>query len=49
MEHREEKTEQVILPETDEVTCMQPEEPVYDIKEKDDKNDIDILDEELYM
>lgn len=49
MEHREEKTEEVNLPETDEVTFMQPDEPVYDIKEKEDTNDIDILEEELYM
>ena len=28
---------------------MQPDEPVYDIKEKEDTNDIDILEEELYM
>lgn len=49
MEHREEKTEEVNLPETDEVTSMQPDEPVYDIKEKEDTNDIDILEEELYM
>ena len=42
MEHREEKTEEVNLPETDEVTFMQPDEPVYDIKEKEDTNDIDI-------
>ena len=45
----EEKTEEVNLPETDEVTFMQPDEPVYDIKEKEDTNDIDILEEELYM
>lgn len=49
MEYREEKTEEVNLPETDEVTFMQPDEPVYDIKEKEDTNDIDILEEELYM
>lgn len=47
MEHREEKTEEINLPETDEVTFMQQDEPAPVQKEKENLDDI--LEEELYM